>query len=183
VCCRGILLEHVLTSFKASKASHTSHDASRGLHVTVRRCIAPGLMVAMLTLGFGAPAAAQAVKPAPRAPAAGHPLLGTWSWQLFNSRCVETYQYRPDGTLLSTSGESVNEWTYEVSPEADGKGFYKIVETSLRQNGKKDCSGDVVDKDGDIQVRYIQFSPARDLFLACQSASLSACFGPLLRVP
>lgn len=116
-------------------------------------------------------------------PAAMHPLVGTWSWTLFGGKCSETYQYRSNGTMLSTSGEAVTEWLYTVSALADAQGFYKVVETSTRQNGKTDCSGDVVDEAGTANTKFIQLSPAQDRFIACKEASLAACFGPLGRVP
>ena len=123
---------------------------------------------------------AQPVSDAPSL--AAHPVVGTWSWPGFSGKCVETFQYRPNGTLLSTSGDAVVEWTFETTVHASEKGFYKVTEASLRQNGKRDCSGDLVDEDGDLRIRYIQLSPMRDRMIVCQSESLSACFGPLGRI-
>ncbi|MBI2726411.1 MAG: hypothetical protein HYX42_09190 [Polaromonas sp.] len=110
-----------------------------------------------------------------------HPLAGTWSWTPFNSRCVETFQYRSNNTMLGTSGEAVAEWNYTVTPQANDRGFYEVVETSMRQNGKKDCSGDTIDSAGMVNTRFVQFSPARDQMLVCRTPSLQACFGPLKR--
>jgi hypothetical protein len=116
------------------------------------------------------------------APAPGlHPLTGTWSWTAFGSKCVETFEYRSTKTMLSTSGEAIAEWNYTVTPNANDKGFYEVVETSMRHNGKRDCSGDTVDSTGIVNIRFIQFSPARDRMLVCREPSLAACFGPLRR--
>lgn len=145
---------------------------------TVRSSFTAALAVSLLalcSLGLSAHAAGEATL-------ATHPVVGTWSWPLFGGKCVETFQYRPSGTLLGTSGEAVTEWTYTISAEASEKGFYKATETSVRQNGKPDCSGDVVDQDGDIHTRFIQFSPARDRMIICKTESLAACFGPLSKV-
>ena len=114
-----------------------------------------------------------------------HPIVGTWSWQLFGGKCTETLQYRADGVMLSTSGDAVTEWRYTLgaAPGANPgvKGFYKAVETSVRQNGKKDCSGDVVDEAGTEAEKFIQISPAKDRMLICKTESLAACYGPLKR--
>lgn len=145
------------------------HDSKPAAALTAAFVIAATL----LTL----PATAQ--QPTAGAP---HPVVSTWSWQLFGGKCTETLQYRANGSMLSTSGEAVTEWTYTISAQASDKGFYKLAETSVRQNGKKDCSGDEIGQEGESHTRYLQFSPARDRFIVCQSESLAACFGPLVRV-
>ena len=111
-----------------------------------------------------------------------HPIVGTWNWQLFGGKCTETLQYRADGVMLSTSGDAVTEWRYTLSAAPGATGFYKLVETSTRQNGKKDCSGDVVDEAGTEAERFIQLSPTKDRFVMCKTESLAACYGPLQRV-
>ena len=83
--------------------------------------------------------------------------------------------------LLGTSGQEVVEKNYEVSAMPDAQGFYKVVETVLRQNDKMDCSGALLEGPGEQSIRFVQFSPARDKLLMCQSASLATCFGPLTR--
>jgi hypothetical protein len=115
-------------------------------------------------------------------PAPAHPLVGTWTWSLFGGSCTETWQYRGNRTMLGTSGQEVAEKTYEVTPLPDTGGFYKLVETVVRQNDKKDCSGALLEGPGEQSTRFIQFSPQRDKLLVCENASLKACFGPLTRV-
>ncbi len=112
-----------------------------------------------------------------------HPLTGTWSWTLFGGTCTETYQYRANRTVLATSGQEVSEKKYVVASAPDAQGFYKLVETVVRQNEKADCSGVVPEGPGEQTTRFIQFSPQRDKLLICEEASLKACFGPLLRAP
>lgn len=119
----------------------------------------------------------------PPATSFGHPIVGTWSWVTFGSACTETWQFRQNRTLLSTSGQEVAEKKYEIAAIADAAGFYKLVETVVRQNDKKDCSGAVLDGPGEQSTRFIQFSPQGDKLLVCQTAALTACFGPLKRVP
>lgn len=116
------------------------------------------------------------------APASSHPLTGTWSWSLFGSSCTETWHYRSNRTVLSTSGQEVAEKTYEVAKLPDASGFYKLVETVVRQNDKKDCSGAVLEGPGEQSTRFIQFNPQGDKMLVCEKASLQACFGPVLKM-
>ena len=113
---------------------------------------------------------------------AAHPIVGTWSWAMFGGTCTETYQYRVNRTVLSTSGQEVSEKVYDIAAAPDAQGFYKIVETVVRQNDKKDCSGATLEGPGEKYTRYVQFSPQRDKLLVCENASLKACFGPLTRV-
>ena len=113
--------------------------------------------------------------------ASTHPVVGTWSWTLFNGQCNEALQYRADGVLLSTSGSAVTVWRHSLSAQPDAQGFYKVVETATRYNSKKDCSGDVVDEEGFEATRFIQLNPAKNQLIVCKTASLEACYGPLKR--
>lgn len=116
------------------------------------------------------------------APANIHPLTGSWSWSLFGGGCTETWHYRSNRTVLSTSGQEVAEKTYEVAKLPDTDGFYKLVETVVRQNDKKDCSGAQLAGPGEQHTRFIQFNPQRNKMLVCEKASLKACFGPVSRM-
>jgi hypothetical protein len=119
----------------------------------------------------------------PPAAAFGHPIVGTWSWVTFGGACTETWQFRHNRTLLSTSGQEVAEKKYEIAATPDAGGFYRLVETVVRQNDKKDCSGTLLEGPGEQNTRFIQFSPQGDKLLVCENAALTACFGPLKRVP
>lgn len=151
------------------KTSVTQRSARRHL-------MCASLLTAMLCT-FSAHAADQAGSNAAR-----HPIVSTWRWTLFDGKCQETFQYRADGTMLSTSGEAVTQWAYNITAKPDALGFYKAVETSVKVDGKKDCSGDVVSKAGIEHTRFIQMSPTRDRFISCTTESLNACFGPLGRI-
>lgn len=113
----------------------------------------------------------------------GHPIVGTWSWVTFGGSCTETWQFRHNRTMLGTSGEEVAEKTYEIASTPDASGFYRLVETVVRQNDKKDCWGAVLDGSGEQSTRFVQFSPQGDKLLVCRTAAFNACFGPLKRVP
>ena len=132
----------------------------------------------LASLLAGAPPVHAAGEPAIPA----HPTLGTWTWSLFGGSCTETWQYRTDRTVLGTSGQQVAENTYDVARLPDTGGFYKLVETLVRQNDKKDCSGALPKGPGEQSTRFIQFNPHRDKLLVCQGPLLKACFGPLTRV-
>ena len=111
-----------------------------------------------------------------------HPVAGTWSWTLFAGKCRETFQFRTDGTLLTTSGDAVAEWAFKITPQASETNFYQLRMLLQRQNGKKDCYGNVAVEGGEVES-FIQMSPAKDRFINCKSASLVACFGPLGKIP
>lgn len=136
----------------------------------------PQLVLAAVVLGL-APLQAAAEPP----PAPAHPIVGSWSWQVFGGPCRESLQYRANGSMRASSGEALTAWTYHISATPGPKGFYKLVETTTETNGKADCSGDVVADDNVAHTRYIQFSPARDRLIVCRDESLTACFGPLTR--
>ena len=119
----------------------------------------------------------------PAATSASHPIVGTWTWVTFGGSCTETWQFRANQTMLSTSAEEVSEKKYTIAAKPDKHGFYKLVETVIRHNDKKDCSGVMGDGPGEKTTRFIQFSPQGEQLLVCQTAALTACFGPLKRVP
>jgi hypothetical protein len=149
------------------------HAAENLMNCLRNLLIASGLLATACWLHAAGPGAAALV----------HPIVGTWSWVTFGGSCVETWQFRPNRTVLGTSGEEVAEKTYEITAAPDAGGFYRLVETVVRQNDKKDCAGAVLDGPGEQSVRFIQFSPQRDKLLVCRTAALTACFGPLKRVP
>ena len=138
--------------------------------------VAPVLMPLLLLLLIGTQSQPTAAQPV------DHPIIGTWSWSGFAGKCVETWQYRHGGVMLATSGDAVTEWRYTVRPQASKSGFYRLRQTSVRQNGKKDCAGDSVDLAGTKATVFLQINPARDRYIVCKKESLTECFGPLARV-
>jgi hypothetical protein len=85
--------------------------------------------------------------------------------------------------LLATSGDAVTAWRYAVDAAPGSQGFYKLLETSVRYNNKKDCYGDLVDDEGLEATRFIQLNPDKDRLIVCKTASLAQCFGPFKREP
>jgi hypothetical protein len=137
------------------------------------------LLLAALLCSF---ASAQAAGPAPATPAQ-HPIVGSWTWTLPGKSCAETYKYRANSTRTGTSGEEATLSDYEISPIPSLLGFYKLVETVTKSNGKRDCSGDLHEASSEPVTRFIQLSPKGDQLIVCKTESLQACFGPLKRQP
>ena len=100
------------------------------------------------------------------APHPKHPLLGTWKITLPDGSCSETYIFRPDGTTLVTSAEEVSESEFEVSDSPSEKGFYKMVDKIIKDNGKKDCSGEIMVV-GHVATNYLLLHPNKKQFLMC----------------
>lgn len=111
-----------------------------------------------------------------------HPILGTWKFTLADGICAETYHFRKDGTTVVTSGAEVSESAYEISPAPSAKGYYRLVDRITRDNGKKDCTGEVM-KAGREATTYVRFHPSGDMIIFCESESLGNCIGPLNRIP
>src|SRR5438093_3984279 len=86
---------------------------------------------------------------------AGHPLIGTWKITFPDGSCEETYLIRPNGTMFITSAEEVAESKFELSDKPSEKGFYKWDDTITKDNGKKDCSGEVTPV-GHAATNYIR---------------------------
>lgn len=116
---------------------------------------------------------------APLAPS--HPILGIWKLTLPDGSCSEIYRFRGDGTTLVTSAEEISESEFTIPAQASPKGFYKLEDKLVKDNGKKDCSGAVM-KVGSKVTHYIHFHPSKSLFLMCADESLNVCIGPFRRM-
>jgi hypothetical protein len=114
-------------------------------------------------------------------PASNHPILGIWKLMLSDSGCSEVYRFRGDGTTLVTSADEVSESVFDIPAKPSEKGFFKLEDTIVKDNGKKDCSGEVM-KVGNKATSFIRFHPSGALFLMCADESMDACIGPFHRV-
>lgn len=114
-------------------------------------------------------------------PSPSHPILGIWVLTLPDGSCSETYRFRGDGTTLVTSADEISESEFRIPAEPSAKGFYRLDDTIVKDNGKKDCSGEIM-KVGSKATNYIHFHPSGSLFLMCAAESLDACIGPFRRV-
>jgi hypothetical protein len=124
---------------------------------------------------------AQAAPPAPGAPIPNHPILGIWRLALPELRCVETYRFRGDGTTLVTSKDEISESEFRIPDKPSAKGFYKLEDRIVKDNGKKDCSGEIM-KVGTRATNFLRFHPSGALFLMCSDETMEACIGPFERV-
>ncbi|UUZ70880.1 hypothetical protein LP415_16115 [Polaromonas sp. P1(28)-8] len=59
--------------------------------------------------------------------------MGTWTWTPPGKSCSETWQYRANGTRLSTSGEEVTQGNYEIPRVPGLLGFYRLTGNSHHQ--------------------------------------------------
>jgi hypothetical protein len=130
-----------------------------------------------MAAAFGAAAPAAAA-----APSASHPLLGIWVLAIPQLGCSETYHFRGDGTTLVKSAAEIGESEFTVSEKPSAKGYYKMEDRVVKDNGKADCAGDVT-KVGSRTVNYLRFHPAGTQFVMCREESLEACIGPFERIP
>jgi hypothetical protein len=116
------------------------------------------------------------------APSASHPLLGIWVLSIPQLGCSETYHFRGDGTTLVKSAEEVSESEFTVAEKPSAKGFYKLEDRVVKDNGKQDCSGEVM-QIGTRATNYLRFHPSGARFVMCQDESMQACIGPFERMP
>ena len=86
--------------------------------------------------------------------------MGSWRFDVPNTRCHEVYRFRADGTSVVTSGAEIAESVYEVAQKPSSKGFYVWTDTIVKDNGKEDCSGQVTSV-GRKVTNYIRFDRAR----------------------
>jgi hypothetical protein len=110
---------------------------------------------------------------------ADHPLIGTWQF-IGPNRCVETYVVRPDGTAQVTSAEEVAESQLTIDDQPTAKGFYKWVEKTIKDNGKKDCSGSVTTA-GNVVTSYVLLDQSKNMLAMCEREDRGTCVGPFKR--
>jgi hypothetical protein len=110
-----------------------------------------------------------------------HPLIGAWRFTIPDSTCSETYRIDRGGTTLVTSAAEVAETRFTMSDRPSAKGFYKWVDTLVKDNGKKDCSGQVT-KPPRTTTNYILLNEAGDRFIMCGAEDGKQCIGPFVKL-
>jgi hypothetical protein len=141
----------------------------------------PPRHAALLVLGLGALAlGAAAVAPAAKSLRADHPLIGAWALQADDSGCTEIYRISREGTSLVTSADEVAQTRFEISDKPSSKGYYKWVDTIVKDNGKKDCSGNVTKPH--TTTSYILMNETNKAFISCRNESTKACIGPFVKI-
>ena len=136
------------------------------------------LLLPTLALLCCASAFAQEVKRTPLP--ADHPVVGTWRIELPEQKCYESYQIRADGTVRVSSGSERSESEFEISLEPTAAGFYKWTDKIVKDNGKPDCSGEVMEL-GHVSINYIALHRSGRMFLLCEREDLEECIGPFIR--
>ena len=134
-----------------------------------------------LLLAGAATLAGAAPLPAATPVRADHPLIGAWQITTRDGSCAETYRIDRSGTTLVTSADEVAETRFTLSDQPSAKGYYKWVDTLVRDNGKKDCSGQVT-KPGKTTTNYILLNPAGNRFLLCGAEDGKQCIGPFVKL-
>ena len=134
--------------------------------------------IACLVLALSLASISQAAPPKP--PPVNHPILATWTFTLLNGKCSETYALRQNGTMSATSGDEVAEAAYEISAKPSAKGFYRWVVKITKDNGKKDCAGQVMQL-GHEATNFVRIDSSE--MIVCERESLDACVGPFRRPP
>lgn len=114
-------------------------------------------------------------------PAPDHPILGIWKLTLPDGSCSEIYRFRGDGTTLVTSAEEISQSVFNIPAQPSVKGFYKLEDRLVKDNGKKDCVGQIT-KAGATAIHFVHFHPSGALFLMCAAETLDECIGPFRRV-
>jgi hypothetical protein len=139
------------------------------------------LMRTLAGMLMGLIVANQVACAAPAEPSQHHPLLGIWKLTLPEIGCSETYRFRGDGTSLVTSAQEISESEFRVPSEPSAKGFYRLEDRIVKDNGKKDCVGQIT-KVGTHATNFLRFHPSGALFLMCADETMDTCIGPFERV-
>lgn len=111
-----------------------------------------------------------------------HPIVGVWQWTHAANKCTETYDFRPDGTARVRSGAERLDDTYQISSTPEGHGRYRLVMTTVKDHGGRDCVGSDENATGKTTTGYVGFSPQLDMMIMCADATSNRCIGPLRRV-
>lgn len=131
--------------------------------------------LALLIPSFNVLSSVGAASPRP-----DHPLLGTWELALSNGSCVETSEFRGDGTLHVASAASRNVSEFVVEDDPAGEGHYILRVTLASSNGAPDCLGLItpVGTTATVNIRLV----ASDRFIMCVDPMHHSCFGPYKRL-
>lgn len=109
-----------------------------------------------------------------------HPLIGYWESHLPENGCLESYWFKEDGTAVFTSGDEQLEARYEVTPQPDAQGFFKLSHRVTQSNKAQDCTRQTSELNTE-QTSFILFKPDGSSFISCDNddPSLENCFGPI----
>lgn len=109
-----------------------------------------------------------------------HPLVGLWRIDVPGASCYELYRIKADGTTQVTSGQEAAESEFELSLSPSDRGFYKWVDKIVKDNGKPDCVGEVM-QIGHVATNFILLHPSGERFMMCEAEDIKTCIGPFVR--
>ena len=119
-------------------------------------------------------------QPAPL-PLRNHPILGTWEWTDIGSQCGETRTFEPTGRSTGRSAEEIAVSHFEISATPSAKGYYRLADTIVEDNGKPDCAGHAAPV-GDTALMFLRFDPGMNAYLLCRDEDPSSCLVSAKRV-
>jgi hypothetical protein len=157
----------------------TKLDALAGVPSRTDRGPGP-LRGALLAFGLGMAMDAAAGPPEDKPLRSDHPIIGAWALRADDNGCTEIYRISREGTSLVTSADEVAQTRFQVSDRPSAKGYYKWVDTIVKDNGKKDCSGKVTKPH--TTTSYILMNETNKAFISCQNESTKACIGPFVKI-
>jgi hypothetical protein len=139
-----------------------THRRLGAWNMQLQHGVATGVLIAATTLCYASP------------PGIGHPIIGTWRLYAQEGSCIETWEFRADGTSHNYSGLEESTSQYTISDEPTSAGYYILVDTIVDTNGQPDCLGNTVPI-GDRSVGYLVPAPG-DQFRLCLDLALGDCF-------
>jgi len=109
-----------------------------------------------------------------------HPVIGYWESRVPESGCLESYWFKEDGLAVFTSGDEQLEAHYDVTPQPDAHGFFKLNHRVTLSNKAPDCTRQRSET-GSEQASFLLFKPDGSSFIVCDNddPSLESCFGPI----
>jgi hypothetical protein len=84
-------------------------------------------------------------------------IVGAWEHTLTKTRCKEIYIFRADGTLTVLSGNRRFEDHYEIDPQPDKHGLFKLTGVTQLNTDGIDCTGRSKNYVGKPYTVYIRF--------------------------
>ena len=163
------------------RSGRIERDGVVGAAISPGRPMKTALVLAAALLASASALAASAAASVEGTPVrADHPLLGAWQITRRDDGCAETYRIDRSGRSLVTSADEVAQTRFTLSDQPSARGYYKWTDTLVRDNGKKDCWGQVT-KAGKTTVRYVMFNPTRDRFILCNAEDGKQCIGPFVK--
>ena len=78
-----------------------------------------------------------------------------------------------------SSGAQIGASEFEISARPSARSFYKWVDKIVKDNGKPDCSGEIMEI-GHVATNFILVHPSGRQFLMCEAENIGTCIGPFI---